>query len=131
LVVEDNPSDVYLIRAAIEHAGLLAEIQTLRDGEQAMRHFEQLETDEKAVCPAVVILDINLPRRQGGEVLQYMRQTRRCANTPVIVVSTSGSAQDRGRMIECGANDYFRKPSEYEEFMKLGSSVKELLKPRD
>jgi len=78
-------------------------------------------------CPALVILDINLPKKHGGQVLQHMRSTRRCADALVLVVTSSDSARDRESMAKLGANGYFRKPSDYEQFMKLGGLVRNLL----
>ena len=78
-------------------------------------------------CPELIILDINLPKRQGGEVLQHLRGSRRCASALVIAISTSGSVEDRDRMTKLGANGYFHKPSEYAEFMKLGNLINQVL----
>jgi DNA-binding response OmpR family regulator len=125
--VEDNEADVFLIREAIEAMKLPVTLHIVRDGEQAIRFFEQADASPAAPCPALVILDINLPRKQGGEVLKQMRKSQRCSSSPVIAVSTSESTHDRERMMKLGANDYFHKPSEYEDFMKLGARVKALL----
>src|SRR5271154_3874252 len=126
LIVEDNSADVFLIRRAIKVANLDA-VYVVRDGEQAIRFFDEADGDEAAPCPGLVILDINLPRKQGTEVLQHMRKSRRCGGALVIAVSTSNSERDREEMAKLGANAYFRKPSHYAEFMKLGDMVKELL----
>jgi CheY-like chemotaxis protein len=126
LIVEDNSADVYLIRTALESAGIRARVHLARDGEQAMRYFDQLDGSAERPCPALVILDINLPKRHGGEVLQYMKG-HKCAGSLVLVVSTSDSARDREEMARLGATGYFHKPSEYGEFMKLGGLVRELL----
>jgi two-component system, chemotaxis family, response regulator Rcp1 len=127
LIVEDNPADVFLIRRAIEAANVYADLRVVHDGEQAIRFFDEVDGDAGIPCPALVILDINLPRKPGGEVLQHMRQTRRCRSAIVLVVSTSDSARDREEMKKLGANGYFRKPSEYADFMKLGSVIQALL----
>jgi DNA-binding response OmpR family regulator len=127
LIVEDNVADVLLIRHAIKAANIHAHLHVINDGEQAIRFFDQLDGDHAAPCPALVILDINLPKKQGGEVLQHMRKSRRSADSLVIAVSTSDSARDREDMTKLGANSYFRKPSEYVNFMKLGNVIKELL----
>jgi CheY-like chemotaxis protein len=74
-----------------------------------------------------VILDINLPKLNGWQVLNHMRQKRRCKDTVVLAVSTSDSPRDREQMIQLGANGYFRKPSDYGEFMKLGDIIRMLL----
>ena len=77
--------------------------------------------------PDVVILDINLPKKCGGEVLQHIRRSRRGYAVPVVVVSTSDSAKDREDVMNRGANCYFRKPSEYDEFLKLGAVIRAVL----
>ena len=127
LVVEDNEADVFLIQEAIAAKKLPMTLHVVRDGEQAMRYFDEADGDVSAPCPALVILDINLPKKQGSEVLKHMRRSRRCANALVIAVSTSDSARDREQMTELGVNGYFHKPSEYAAFMKLGDVVKALL----
>ena len=99
----------------------------MTDGDKAIRYFEQVDGDDSIACPALVILDINLPKKNGGQVLQQMRTTRRCASALVLVVSSSDSAKDREAMAKLGANGYFRKPSDYDHFMKLGGLVKNLL----
>ena len=118
---------MFLIQEAIEATRLPLTFHVVKDGEQAMRFFERADNDSTMPCPALVILDINLPKRQGGEVLEYMRQSRRCASAPVIAISTSESVRDRERMASLGANCYFRKPSEYDEYMKLGGIAESLL----
>jgi chemotaxis family two-component system response regulator Rcp1 len=128
--VEDNEADVFLILKAIEAKKLPIALHVVRDGEQAVRYFDEADGDVSAPCPTLVILDINLPKKQGSEVLKHMRRSRRCANALVIAVSTSDSARDREQMTELGANGYFRKPSEYAAFMKLGDLVKRLLAER-
>lgn len=126
-MVEDNNADVYLIRQAIQAADLKADLDVVQDGEKAIRFFDQVDHDESAACPVMVILDINLPKRQGGEVLREMRKSRRCANALVLVVTSSDSSRDRDDMARMGANAYFRKPSDYESFLKLGDVASALL----
>jgi CheY-like chemotaxis protein len=125
-VVEDNKGDVFLIREAIQ-GKLDAEIRIVQDGEQAIRFFEQAERDHTISCPDLVILDINLPKKHGGQVLSYMKKTIRSVGIPVVIVTSSDSARDREQMKSQGADAYFRKPSEYTEFMKLGQLVEKLL----
>jgi CheY-like chemotaxis protein len=127
LIVEDNPADVFLIREAIQAAKIEADLHVVKDGEQAVRFFDRADHDDAAPCPVLVILDINLPRKHGGEVLQHMRKSPKCGGGLVIAISTSDSARDRQEMATLGANGYFRKPSSYVEFMKLGDIVVELL----
>src|SRR5579871_2356442 len=131
LIVEDNRADAFLIRESIEKAGLDAELHFAQDGERAVRFIEQADGDLSAPCPALIILDINLPRLPGREVLLRIKQSRRCAAAPVIVVTSSNSAKDRTDMAQLGVKDYFCKPSSYAEFLKLGDSVKRFLAEPD
>jgi chemotaxis family two-component system response regulator Rcp1 len=118
---------VYLIQRAIEGTNLPIDFHVLRDGQQAVQFFDQADADPGKPCPDIVILDINLPKKQGGDVLKHMRSRSRCAQAYVIVVSTSASKRDQELMKELGADGYFRKPAEFDEFMKLGDLVKGVL----
>ncbi|HLH05554.1 MAG TPA: response regulator [Bryobacteraceae bacterium] len=130
MIVEDNDADVFLIQEALAGTGLRIELEILLDGEQAIDFFERVEHDPDLSCPTLIILDINLPKKQGGEVLKQIRRGPKCSAAPVLVVSTSDSQPDRERMASLGADGYFRKPSEYEEFMKLGAIAKKWLGPQ-
>lgn len=108
-------------------ANIQADFHVVRDGEQAVEFFDEAERDIAVPCPALVILDINLPKKHGDEVLEHMRNSPRCRGAVVIAVSTSDSPRDRQDMARLGADAYFRKPSEYAEFMKLGDLVRQFL----
>jgi len=127
LVVEDNRADVFLIRESIELAGIDAVIHVARDGDEAVQFFVNADQDSQVPCPALMILDINLPKKPGQSVLKQMQGTMRCGQTPVIVVTSSDSHRDREEMRELGVKEYFRKPSDYDAFMKLGEVVKQWL----
>lgn len=129
-MVEDNDSDVFLIREALAGTGMPLSVHLAKDGEQAVRFLDEAENTADAPCPALVVLDINLPKVQGGDVLRHLRELSRCQNTKVLVVSTSDSTQDRDKMMKLGANGYFRKPSKYDDFMKLSDVVKTMLAER-
>ena len=118
---------MFLIRESIAVARIDAALHVVPDGERAIRFFEEADSDPQAPCPEVVILDINLPKRQGREVLELLRRSSRCSQALVLVVTSSGSEQDREAMRNLGASTYFRKPSQYEDFMKLGQVLKALL----
>lgn len=128
LIIEDNSADVFLIRAAIKAANIDADIHIVKDGEQAIRFFDNVDNDDAAPYPGLVVLDINLPRISGGEVLQHMRKSRRCNKALVIAISSSDYPRDRQNMENLGVSAYFHKPSEYEGFMKLGLIIKERLR---
>jgi two-component system, chemotaxis family, response regulator Rcp1 len=127
LIAEDNKSDVFLIRQALQKSGLDAQIHVTDDGEKTVRFFDQADADPKAPCPRLILLDINMPRYKGGDILRKLRASSRCKDALVLVVTSSDSQQDREEMEALGANGYFRKPSEFSEFMKLGHVVCDLL----
>ena len=125
-MVEDNPADVFLIRDAIKVSGITAPVHVVNTGEDAILFFNSADADDSAPRPALVILDINLPRIPGREVLRHLRQSRRCRDAFVIVASTSDSLLDREIVISAGANVYFHKPSHYDEFMELGVLIRDM-----
>jgi DNA-binding response OmpR family regulator len=127
LIVEDNRADVFLIRSAIITAHLEADVHVVNDGESAVAFFAGRDNDGTLPAPDLVLIDINLPKKHGSEVLMRLRASRRCANAIAIVVTSSDSEGDRKRMTELGANAYFCKPSDYEEFIKLGDLMNKLL----
>jgi CheY-like chemotaxis protein len=126
LVVEDSRADLFLIREAIATAKVDAVLHVAHDGQQAIEFLERVD-GTTVPCPDLVLLDINLPRKDGIEVLHKMRNTPACKNATVLVVSSSDSENDREAVNTLGIHGYFRKPSAYAEFMKLGSIVRELL----
>ncbi len=119
-------SDVFLIHDAIQASGVKARTHVARDGEKAIGFFDEADGDDDAPCPHLVILDMNLPLRSGREVLQHLRKGRRSGQTRVIVATTSNCARERDELMTLGANRYFVKPTEYDEFLKLGLLIKEL-----
>ncbi len=128
LLVEDNRADALLVQEAIAFHGLPIELHVVEDGEQAFQFIERTDDDPDAPVPGVVLLDLNLPKRHGKEVLQSVRASRRCRNTPVLIITSSDLSVDRDELAGLGANRYFRKPFSYDEFMKVGEVLKEILK---
>ena len=127
LVVEDNEADIFLIQTAISATKIPVFVHVVKDGDQAIRFFDAVDRDLTKPCPDIMILDINLPKRQGGDVLKHMRASGRCSRAQVIVVSTSDTTRDRAMMQELGADGYFRKPSDFDEFMRLGELIKSVI----
>lgn len=127
LLVEDNPADVFFVRTALEHGGIESEIVVARDGEKAIEFVEAADADPSVPCPRVILLDLNLPRTSGTEVLRRVRRSSRCADVPVIIVTSSDAPSDRAETARLGASRYFLKPQNLDEYLKLGSVVRELL----
>ena len=127
LVVEDSRSDVFLIREALGLAEVEAEIYVIDNGDSATKFVEATDSDGKSPIPNLVLLDLNLPKKRGDEVLRYLRGSLRCGEVQVVVVSTSDSIRDRAAVEPLGISAYFKKPTDYADFMKLGPLVKTLL----
>jgi CheY-like chemotaxis protein len=129
VIVDDNPTDVFVIREAILAQRLDLELRVLEDGEEAIGYISHLEEDPEEPCPLLMLLDINLPKNDGFEVLAWLRNTKRGAGLPVIVMTSSGAPADRERSAALGAKLYFQKPSEYAAFLEIGEIVRSYLSP--
>jgi chemotaxis family two-component system response regulator Rcp1 len=130
LIAEDNKADVFLIQRALKKSGIEAQVHIADDGEKAMKFFEQADADATAPCPHLILLDINMPRYKGSDILRKLRASSRCRNALVVIVTSSDSSRDREEMDALGANGYFRKPSDFSEFMALGQMVRDLLESK-
>jgi chemotaxis family two-component system response regulator Rcp1 len=125
LLVEDSPADVF-VKEAMRQEGLSFQMEVADDGETAIRILDRVDIESSGEHPNLVLLDVNIPRRDGTQVLQRLRQSPRCGKIPVVMISSSDSPADRKRAIDMGATEYFRKPSNLEEFMQLGRLVRRL-----
>jgi DNA-binding response OmpR family regulator len=127
LVAEDNLPDAVLVRQAIRAENLPFDVHIASDGQEAIDFIRRVESDPEAPSPHLLLLDLNLPKKNGFEVLRWLRESSRFKEIPVIVMTSSNSVADKNRAAELGAG-YFRKPPDYDEFMKLGDVLKEILK---
>lgn len=118
-----------LIREAIRRESLPFQIHVVADGEEAMEFIARADADEDAPCPALILIDLNLPKRDGFEVLRHVRASRKCKSVPVMVVTSSDAPSDRKLASDLGAG-YFRKPPSYHEFLRLGNTLKHLMEGR-
>ena len=125
-VVEDNPADVYLIKEALRAHGLLFDLKWMPDGEQAIAEFTGMHSGT-APTPDLILLDLNLPRVDGKEVLSRIRQNPSLRNTLVAILTSSDSPSDRRDTHALGANCYIRKPPTLDEFLTIGGVIKELV----
>ena len=127
LLVEDNPPDVMLVRKALLEHGLEFTLYAHSDAEQALAFIDRMGEAGDAPCPDVVLLDLNVPKGDGVELLNAVRNSPKCPDVPIIVISSSSAPQDHARMAQGGATRYFCKPIDLDQFLKLGSLVKEVL----
>ena len=127
LVIEDNPADVALLRLALESADVECELTVIEDGAEALEFIRQLESSLPSAIPSLTILDLNLAKTDGFEILQAMRAERVFAGVPVAVLSSSSSPRERARIDVLQVEQYITKPADLDEFMKIGQIVKSLL----
>ncbi len=127
LLAEDNPADVFLVREALRLHDLDVSLHVVRDGETAILFIETAERDETAPCPHLAVLDLNLPRKSGIEVLARLRRSEKCGDIPVAIISSSRSPAETATLTQLRADHFFTKPSDYTKFMSLGAILKRLL----
>lgn len=130
LVVEDNPADVRMIRYALaEVPRWLTEVVLATDGEKAIDFLLQKGSFAQAALPDLIILDLNLPKRDGTEVLQVIRTTDRLRRVPVVILSSSPEdvIYDKLRAADVEATRYLTKPADVNEFLALGSAFRECI----
>ena len=125
LLIEDNPTDVELFRRALSTAGLMFDLTVLEDGAEALDLLRR--SDSEGFLPDLVVLDLNLPKHDGVEVLQAMRATTRYTAVPVAILSSSSSPRERARIEPFRVSRYITKPPDLDQFMKIGFTVKELV----
>jgi CheY-like chemotaxis protein len=122
-VVEDNAPDVLLIKEALEHHGLAYTLQLYTNGEDAARAIA-----EAVDAPDLFLLDLNVPRLHGLELLRIIRELPRVAHVPVAILTSSRAAGDRAESAQLGADAYIVKPIGYTDFKtQVGQAVAELL----
>jgi two-component system, chemotaxis family, response regulator Rcp1 len=129
LLAEDNLPDALLVREAIKMEKLPVDVHVAQDGERAVDFIARAEQDPDRPCPHILLLDLNLPKIDGFEVLRRIRASEKCKDIPVLIVTSSDSPNDRKTAAEFGAS-YFRKPTDYEQFLKIGSVLRRLLEEK-
>lgn len=131
LLAEDNPGDIVLVKQALEAHAIPCELHVVRDGGEALTFVSRMGNPGGVPCPDLFLLDLNLPKMDGPEVLGEFRKHPACAHTPVVVISSSDSRDDRARVSELGIADYFRKPSDLDAFLELGAVVRDIFAAPD
>jgi two-component system, chemotaxis family, response regulator Rcp1 len=127
LLAEDNAADVYLIREALREHQVECQLRIATDGQQVLQILSAADSKGGADHPVLIILDLNLPRHDGIEILQRLRETSCLSHVPVAVLTSSDSPRDRLAANQLGVALFLRKPSNLEQFLKLGAVFRELL----
>ncbi len=123
LLVEDNEGDVVLTTEAFESAKVHTELSVVRDGEAAMDFLKQEGEYFNANMPDLLLLDLNLPKENGFEVLNFLKNNTNLMHIPVIILSTSSAETDINKSYENHANCYITKPMDIENFFSIISRI--------
>jgi DNA-binding response OmpR family regulator len=123
LLIEDNPADVFLVKEALRTHAVKFDMNWISDGEQALRAIDHFTP---AAPPDIVVLDLNLPKVDGKELLARIRQNSIFNKTPVVILTSSDSPADRVEAAALGATCYIQKPPTLNEFLALGGAIKEV-----
>ena len=127
LLVEDNAADVYLVNQILRHSGLAYRLHVSADGAEALAFLENLETDVECPDVALILLDLNLPKIHGIQVLERIRKSRRCGSVPVVILTSSDSPADLAAIRRLSANAYFKKPADVAAYMHLTEVIQRAL----
>lgn len=122
LLVEDNPDDVLLARRAVKKAALPVNMQVVTDGDEAVAYLGgagQFGDRARHSLPALVLLDLKLPKRSGLEVLRWVRSQAMLDTTPVVVLTSSSEDEDIQKAYALGANSYLQKPVAFNGLVQL------------
>lgn len=114
LLIEDNIGDVILIQQALEESEFLINLNTVHNGEIAMTYLNQFE---EILPPDLILLDINLPRKDGFQVLEKIKRNNNLKEVPVIIVTSSSDSEDKLTAESLGARGFLTKPANYKEYM--------------
>jgi CheY-like chemotaxis protein len=125
LLVEDNPADIYLISAALQLGAIPKEVHTVTDGDDAILFVEQRDRFAGAVEPDIILLDLNLPKRDGHAVLRHIKSSRRLQHIPVLVLTTSKRDRDVECAYDAGANCYLEKPMDLDEYFEVVRQIED------
>lgn len=125
LLVEDNPGDVRLTLEVLKDTKLCNSIHVVGDGIEALDFLYKRGSYTNAVRPDLILLDLNLPRKNGREVLEDIKENPALKNIPIVVLTTSNAEQDILKSYELHANCYITKPVDLDQFAKIVSSIEE------
>jgi len=125
LLVEDNPGDVRLTREALKEAKVRNELHVATDGVEALAFLRREGVHKKAVRPSLVLLDLNLPRKNGREVLAEMKEDPELRRIPVVILTTSQAEQDIIKAYDLHVNCYINKPVDLDQFLQVVKSIED------
>ncbi|NPV14899.1 response regulator [candidate division WOR-3 bacterium] len=125
LLVEDNPGDVRLTQEALREAKVRNNLHIVRDGEEALKFLYRKDGFSDAPRPDIILLDLNLPKKNGQEVLAEIKADPSLRRIPVVILTTSKAEEDILKSYDLHANCYVTKPVDFEQFIRVIKSIQE------
>lgn len=125
LLVEDNPADVRLTSEALKRCSPMTKLHVAGDGEEALNFLYRRGNFADAPCPDLILLDLNMPKKNGREVLAEIKQDESLRRIPVVVLTTSDAEEDILCCYNLHANCYITKPFEFSEFIQVIKSIED------
>ena len=125
LLVDDDPGDVTLTRKAMEKAKIRINLKVSANGQDALAYLHRKPPYTESVRPDLILLDLNMPRMNGTEVLEQIRADAGLKTIPVVVLTTSNAKEDIAKSYELGANCFITKPVGLAEFAKVVKSIEQ------
>jgi CheY-like chemotaxis protein len=126
ILVEDNVGDARLVREALDNSAIPCELVVITNGERAIQFIEDIDTGS-GLGPQLAIVDLNLPKQPGAEVVKRMRASAKCKDVPVVVLTSSNNQIDRENAKRIGVSAYIVKSGRLSEILELGSVFRDLL----
>ena len=123
LMVDDNPADFELVRDTFEEQALPGQLCSVRDGDEALRYLKRAHPYNAAPRPDLILLDLNIPGKDGFEILNEIRVDQELSCIPIVILTSSSSEQDIARSYQLGANAYVVKPVGLDQFSGLVRSI--------
>jgi len=123
LLVEDNPGDAQLTRIALEDSKISVHLNVVEDGVEAIAFLRKQEKYAQAAHPDIILLDLNLPRKDGREVLAEIKGDENLKRIPVVILTTSQAEEDILEAYNLSANCYITKPVDFDQFVKIVKSI--------
>lgn len=125
LLVEDNEGDIVLTKEALSDAKIKNKVSVARDGEEALNYLNNAFEDAEALIPDLILLDINLPKVDGKEVLHYIKNTAGLKRIPVVMLSTSSNELDVADSYNNYANCFITKPVDFNKFFDVVKMIED------
>lgn len=125
LLVEDNPGDVRLVREALHDSKIINKLSAVTDGQEASDYLRRRGRYAQATRPDLIILDLNLPRKDGRELLEEIKEDPELKRIPVVVVTSSRAEQDVIKSYNLHANCYITKPVDLDKFVEVVKAIED------